>query len=64
MDPNGAAYRAARTMNGAPSSGLRGRSNRIPDWALFDSAHILGRYEIDPAAGGDGDDFFDLYADD
>mmetsp|Transcript_32185 Transcript_32185/g.67666 ORF Transcript_32185/g.67666 Transcript_32185/m.67666 type:complete len:3523 (+) Transcript_32185:112-10680(+) len=46
MDPNGAAYRVARTMNGALTSALQGRSNRIPDAALFDAAHALGRYEI------------------
>lgn len=46
MDPCGAAYRVDRTMNGALASALQGRSNRIPDSALFDAANALSRYEI------------------
>ena len=58
MDPGGAVYRAAHTMDGAPAAALHARDNRIPDAALFAAAQALARYEIPT----DGDEARDLYS--
>eukprot|EP01082_Thalassiosira_pseudonana_P001435 g744.t1 g744 contig10:644338-648653(-) len=50
MDPAGAAYRAARTMNEGLQSSLQNRSNRITDSALFDAANSLAHNEILPSS--------------